>query len=387
MKNNTASRIIIWVLLLFGVATLGLIIYISSALIADMSRKEAASAQLLMRTTNLISGTKDPSLSDIYSLAGDIIAGNDYLPVILVSHDSVFSTRNLSKPDSLLSYAEKLAALEDLRANGDSSIVDLGNEKQTVYYGQSTILGQLGYIRWLQVLCVALFVVVVYMVANHMRHKERNGIWKGLALETAHQLGTPITALGAWQDLLSTGFSDTSLVAKEMGKDIDRLKSVSERFSHIGSSINLIETGLSSDINTVVDYLRSRVSKKVSIEVKTPNGDVSAPHDATLVQWAVENLCKNAADAIEGAGSITITLSSADGFAQIDVADTGRGMDLKTKRQVFDAGFSTKSRGWGIGLALVHRIVCEYHHGKVFVASSQQNVGTVFRILLPNSSK
>ncbi len=378
------SKIFIYLLIVLGVAMLGTILYISSALMADISRKEATSAKLVLRTPQLVSRSEDPSLSDIYSLAGDIISGNDYLPVVLVDQDgNICSTHNLSKPDSLLTYEEKLRALEAFRARGDSSVVDLGDEVQIIYYGQSTLVDQLGYIRWLQVLVVLLFGIVVYLVVARARRQERDSIWKGLALETAHQLGPPIAALSAWRELLETGMADGKMVSAEMTKDIDRLKSVTQRFSKIGSTPVLARDNLLLHLQAVEEYLRPRISRQVAIQVVAPQGDVACPHDVTLVKWAIENITKNAADAIDGKGAITISLTSNERFAIIDIADNGRGMDATTRRHLFDAGYSTKRRGWGIGLALVKRIVCQYHHGRVSVLSTQMGGGTTIRVMLP----
>ncbi len=385
-KNILVSKPAVWLafaLALFAMATL---LYHTTQLIKEIERKERASAAIIVHTTELLGRQRTLSLGEFNTLASEIISSNESLPVILVDeNDSIYNTRNLPQPDSLLSYDEKLSQLENMKS-GDytTTVIDLGDGyEQTLYYGSSLLIKRLVYIRVLQIVIIALFAAMVYMIFARIWRRERDTIWRGLALETAHQLGTPITSLSGWRDLLLTGYDDTQLVANEMTRDIERLSSVAERFSQVGSTPQLQTSPVATDLQMVVEYLQSRLPKGIKINLNTETNDSNAPHNATLIRWAVENICKNAADAISDKGSIRIDVSSDERNVVIDITDTGKGMDATTRRRIFDTGYTTKKRGWGIGLALVKRIMTEYHHGKVFVLVSAPGKGTTFRLLLP----
>ncbi len=327
------------------------------------------------------------SVDTFNSIAMEMIQENEYVPVVVVDEKgAIVNSRNLPKEDSLMTSAEKEELLREIKALGrDSVVVYLGGESnQTMFFGESMLTKRLQYLTVLQVLLIVMFVLLVYLTLTRARRRERDTLWKGLALETAHQLGTPISALGAWRDVLQTGLiTSTEEVATEMTYDIDRLQSVAERFSKIGSTPDMSTTPIDDDLQYVYNYLRSRLSKSVTLGLDIAAPGLPVRHEPTLIRWAVENICKNAADAISGTGSITVRQSADEKNVIVDIIDTGKGMDNQTRKHIFDAGYTTKTRGWGIGLALVKRIITEYHKGKVYVAASKIGEGTTFRIELP----
>lgn len=381
MRQKGKYRALSAVSLTLAMASLVVVMVMSVGLSRGLRDEGKAFADMVRGAQRLVMASDDPAA---LAYAAEVMSGNRYVPIILCDGDSIVSHRNLRPGGSEVSEAEAAEALRHMRASGDSLSVDLGGGgRQTIYYGESRMLRYVVHIRWLQIAAVALFLAVSYAVLTQARRRERDRLWKGLALETAHQLGTPITALRGWRDLLATDFADTRMVADELGKDIARLQSVSERFSHIGSMPSLETTPLNDDLRAVADYMRRRTARGTVVSLDEPDGEVSAPHDPTLLRWAVENLCKNAADAMEGgSGEIRLTLRRAGGDALIEVADTGRGIAPQARRHIFDAGYTTKARGWGIGLALVKRIVSEYHHGRIWVIESRPGAGTRFGILL-----
>lgn len=380
MWQKDKYRALSAVSLTLALASLVVVMVMSVGLSRDLRDEGKAFADMVRGAQTLVMASDDPAA---LAYATEVMSSNRYVPIILCDGGTIVSHRNLKPGGGEVSEEEAAEALRQMRASGDSLSVDLGaGGRQTIYYGESRMLRYVVHIRWLQIAAVALFLAVSYAVLTQARRRERDRLWKGLALETAHQLGTPITALRGWRDLLATGFADTGMVADELGKDIARLQSVSERFSHIGSMPALATTPLNDDLRAVADYMSHRTARGIVVSLDEPDGEVAAPHDPTLLRWAVENLCKNAADAIEGSGAIRITLRRADGGALIEVADTGKGIAPQARRRIFDTGYTTKARGWGIGLALVKRIVCEYHHGRIWVMESRPGAGTRFGILL-----
>lgn len=380
MGQKDLYRTLSAVSLTLALASLVVVMVMSVGLSRDLRDEGKAFADMVRGAQTLVMASDDPAA---LAYAAEVMSSNRYVPIILCDGDSIVSHRNLKPGGADVSEAEAAEALRQMRASGDSLSVDLGaGGRQTIYYGESRMLRYVVHIRWLQIAAVALFLAVSYTVLTQTRRRERDRLWKGLALETAHQLGTPITALCGWRDLLATGFADTRMVADELGKDIARLQSVSERFSHIGSMPAMETTPLNGDLRAVADYMRHRTARGIAVSLDEPDGEIAAPHDPTLLRWAVENLCKNAADAIEGNGEIRLTLRRTGGGALIEVADTGKGIAPQARRHIFDAGYTTKARGWGIGLALVKRIVREYHHGRIWVMESRPGAGTRFGILL-----
>ena len=265
--------------------------------------------------------------------------------------------------------------------NDNNTSMDDANKKAyvDVCYDDSTILKRLAYYPYVQLGVVLIFVVVAIFALLTSKKAEQNKVWVGLSKETAHQLGTPISSLMAWIEILKENYPDDDLIP-EMDKDVKRLQLIADRFSKIGSLPEPVPSSLSDVVDHVIDYMDRRTSSKVLMTKKFPQNDIIVNLNASLFEWVIENLCKNAVDAMEGEGHITIEVLDLPGKAVIEVTDDGKGIRKKDISSVFKPGFTTKKRGWGLGLSLAKRIVEEYHHGRIFVKRSEVGVGTTFRI-------
>ncbi|MCO5236142.1 MAG: HAMP domain-containing histidine kinase [Chitinophagaceae bacterium] len=260
----------------------------------------------------------------------------------------------------------------------------LNGKKDLYYYGSSQLLQEVRYYPLVQLLIVALFTFFVLYGISVRNRSAQNQLWAGMAKETAHQLGTPVTSLEGWVAMLKED-PGTAKVAGELAKDVDRLQLVSDRFSKIGSTPKLEEKDLLVQVENVVDYVRRRSPGKVHFIVNTGNmQSIPVKISAALFDWVIENLLKNALDAMGGKGTVTIDITVASELVQVDVTDTGKGIAATHLNKVFKPGFTTKKRGWGLGLTLSHRIICQYHKGQLFVKSSEPGRGTTFRIILPD---
>ncbi len=273
------------------------------------------------------------------------------------------------------------ATLADMAAHNLPIEIDLGEGgKNYIFYQESMIITQLKYYPYVQLGIIGLFLLIAYSLFSTARRMEQNQVWVGMAKETAHQLGTPLSSLIAWLEY----FKDKGLDAetmREISKDIKRLETITERFSKIGSVPVLNKLSLNSVLKEAVDYMRTRTSKNITIAI-TNTEEIAAPVNAPLFEWVIENLLRNAADAMDGSGSIIITVTDQMQFAYIDITDTGKGIPKSKFKTIFEPGFTTKQRGWGLGLSLCKRIIENYHSGKIFVKSSEPNKGTTFRIVL-----
>ena len=310
------------------------------------------------------------SLTDI-DFVLTIIEGNTTIPVYICDEDgNVLANRNV--PENSVSKPQH-------------GPIELKIDEQTtqyIYWDDSRLLTQLHYVPYAQFALIFIFIVIAVIIMLTAQRSEQNRLWVGLSKETAHQLGTPISSLNAWQQLLSEEYPADQYVP-QIRKDIDRLQMIADRFQKIGSEPELQEADWCKVILDAVSYIRTRVSNKVTIDAESLQGvQRTVMLNGPLMQWVVENLLKNAADAISGAGTITLQIHENEHDLMLDITDSGKGMDSKTQRRIFDAGFTTKERGWGLGLPLAKRIVEQYHGGKLLLKHSQLGVGTTFRIIL-----
>lgn len=329
------------------------------------------------RQIRLLEKERDSLIS---AFSKELINNDGLVPVILVD-----DTRNEILGTNL-PYERVQGDLKSILAQfeqqNDPIVMRFGNNRQlTLYYERSPELMQLQYFPIIQFLIIGLFVLIAYLIFSTFRKAEQNQVWAGMAKETAHQLGTPLSSLLAWTELLDQN-EENKAFTPEMRKDIQRLEKVSDRFSKIGSEAKLDQTDIVFTIEQILNYLSPRLSKQVQITFK-PDMHPAVPHNAPLMEWVLENLIKNAVDAMETKGQINIEISKQHKMAFIDITDTGKGIPSNQVKSVFQPGFSTKKRGWGLGLSLVRRIVKEYHKGDVFVLHSEINKGTTFRISLP----
>ncbi len=367
------------IFLLISVILVGGFLYVSNKLVHDLSIEERNKMEIWADATRAVA-SEDVNMD--MGLILKIIQSNTSIPVIIADESDVIKqTLNIKVPqDNLDKFLEK--KLQDFKKG--SNIIEIyldKNTKQYLYYDDSILLKRLSYYPHVQLGVMILFVLIAYLALMSSKKAEQNKVWVGLSKETAHQLGTPISSLMAWMDLLELNGVDKGLLA-DMGKDIKRLSIIAERFSKIGSKPEMDFVYVNEVLTNATEYMRRRVSNKVKITTHVPEEAVGAMMCLPLVEWVIENLCKNAIDAMDGQGSIDIYLKIDAQKCYIDVKDTGKGISRKHFKTVFNPGYTTKKRGWGLGLTLVKRIVEEYHDGKIYVKESEINKGTTFRIEL-----
>ena len=316
-----------------------------------------------------------------------IIEGNTTIPIIMTdANNKMISSLNIKEPKTKIpEFYEK--EISRLKAQRPAIVVKLGKTTQYIYYDDSLFLKQLLYFPYVQFGVIIIFLLVAFFAFSSTKKAEQNQVWVGLSKETAHQLGTPISSLLAWVDLLKMRHQEDKLIG-EMEKDVNRLRIIAERFSKIGSKPDLLIVSLNETLENAVQYMSNRSSQKVAIQCHFSSDEHIFAHlNVPLFEWVIENLCKNAIDAMDGVGRIDINISKKNDEVIIDVKDTGKGIDKRKFKVVFTPGFTTKKRGWGLGLSLANRIIEEYHGGKIFVKQSELNVGTVFRIILIENVK
>jgi two-component system, sporulation sensor kinase D len=359
---------------------------VSHILTRDLADEERGKMEVwaeAMRTLNRADENTD------INLVLRVINSNNTIPVIVLdSKGCVQAFRNINVPNAK-TYADSLAYAESmgerLLAENRNIRISLDDGVPTDYidvcYSDSLMLRRLASYPYVQLGVVMIFVVIAIFALLTSKRAEQNKVWVGLSKETAHQLGTPISSLMAWTEILKETYPDEALIP-EMDKDVKRLQLIADRFSKIGSLPEPVPASLTEVLNHVIDYMDRRTSKKVAMVRDFPNTDVVVKINAALFEWVIENLCKNAVDAMEGVGQITLTFREEAARVAIEVTDTGKGIRKKDIRNVFRPGFTTKKRGWGLGLSLAKRIVEEYHHGRIFVKKSEVGVGTTFRIEL-----
>ncbi len=367
--------------ILIAVASL----FISQYLVRDLSIEERHKMEVwaeAMRSFSMADETTD------LNLVLKVIDENNTIPVIVLDrHDQATTFRNIrlegdDYADSLR-YATKLG--KGMKRAGRAIKIYLDEEGKgdfiNVCYDDSVMIKRLSSWPYIQLGIVMVFVVIAIFALLTSKRAEQNKVWVGLSKETAHQLGTPISSLMAWTEILKESYPDDELLP-ELDKDVKRLQLIADRFSKIGSLPELSPSSLTEVMTHVVDYMNRRTSAKVQMLTDFPAEDVIVCINASLFEWVVENLCKNAVDAMEGKGTITLHVEQDDAKAVVEVTDTGKGIRKKDIRHVFTPGFTTKKRGWGLGLSLAKRIVEEYHRGRIFVKNSEVGKGTTFRIEL-----
>lgn len=317
-----------------------------------------------------------------------IMAGQTEIPVIETNEkDSITNYHNLDTLKVVRNPEYLQKSLREFKKGNYPIVTYLNNSDSTFnryYYGDSLLLKQVKYYPLVQLFIVTLFILVTLLALASRHRSAQNQLWAGMAKETAHQLGTPLSALEGWLEMMKENPADQNML-REMEKDLARLKLVSDRFSKIGSTPVLEEHDLIQTVHQVVDYVKKRAPSKVQFIIDE-GGQKNIPVliSPPLFEWVVENILKNALDAMEGKGNISVQLKANSSQAIIDISDTGKGISAVNLRKVFNAGFTTKKRGWGLGLTLSRRIIEQYHKGELFVRQSEQGKGTTFRIILKN---
>ncbi len=355
----------------------------TNRLAQSLSKEEQKKIELWAEATRQFVLADESANIDFYL---QIIEENTTIPVIVVDeNDKKLHSRNVVEPKNNIEefYAHKI---NELKLEHEAIVVDLGDIKQYIYYDDSLLLKQLYYFPFIQFGVIVIFLLISFLAFSSTKNAEQNRVWVGLSKETAHQLGTPISSLLAWVEMLKLRYADDTLLV-EMSKDVSRLQIIAERFSKIGSSPDLQLVSLNDTLANAVQYMSNRSSQKVLIQTHFPNDfAVFVNMNVPLFEWVIENLCKNAIDAMDGMGRIDLFVAVTERFVQIDVQDTGKGIERAKFKTVFLPGFTTKKRGWGLGLSLAKRIIESYHNGKIFVKQSEINKGTTFRIELKLNS-
>ena len=366
-------------LIILAATIVGISIIFTNHLAGSIAKEEHRKMEIWAEATRHL-------LNDEYSdFIFNIIEQNENIPVIIVDdRDHYISARNFREPKTNVSqyYEKQIKRLKN--TNPPIEIVLDEKNRQYIYYDNSNLLKMLEYFPYLQLSLIALFLLLVIWAISTDKRAEQDKLWAGLSKETAHQLGTPISSLMAWNEILKTKLSNDDMIVSEIDKDVERLKIITERFSKIGSIPELSAQDISQITSQSVEYMLNRTSKKITYSVD----DLSTHHTCLisipLFEWVIENLCKNAIDAMEGKeGNIDFELFNLEDSLIIEITDSGRGIERNKFKSIFEPGYTTKQRGWGLGLSLAKRIIEEYHHGKIFVKSSELGLGTTFRIELP----
>lgn len=354
-------------------------VVVSDLLIKDLAREERQKMEVWSEATRVMT-SENPSLN--MQLILKIIQGNTSIPVILCTdQDEVVSYNNIEIPekDSELFLRKKV---KELKSKNPPIAIDMEDGSfQYLYYDDSIILKRLLIYPYAQLSVVFVFILLAFLALASTKRAEQNKVWVGLSKETAHQLGTPISSLIAWVEYLRTKEIDAFLL-NEMDKDVKRLQTIAERFSKIGSDPDPVPTDLVESIQTALSYMSTRISSKVAIHADLPSHPIWVSMNDSLFAWVIENLTKNAVDAMEGHGDIYLRIEERDAFVRIDISDTGKGIPKSKFKTVFNPGYTTKRRGWGLGLSLVKRIIESLQGGKIYVKSSELGKGTTFRIEL-----
>lgn len=355
---------------------------ISHFLVRDLKHEEQRKMEIWAEAMRSLNSADE--YTDL-TLVLTVLNSNSTIPVVVLDREGeVQDYRNIPLREG--SAEEQMRAVK----RKAQSMVDAGRvirvylsstDYMEICYADSLLLRRLAWWPYVQLGLVFVFVVVAIFALLSSKRAEQNKVWVGLSKETAHQLGTPISSLMAWQEMLRETYPDDELLP-EMGKDVERLQRIAERFSKIGSLPELRPESLNEVLSAVTQYISRRASNRVRLTCAVPQQPLIVPMCSSLFEWVVENLCKNAIDAMDGQGSITLTASTEGALAVVEVADTGKGIPKNKFRTVFTPGFTTKKRGWGLGLSLAKRIVEEYHHGRIYVKNSEVGRGTTFRIEL-----
>ncbi len=393
LRNIYDSRRI-WkmVLLAVSLVLVGVFIYISTRLVKDLAIQERERMEIWADATRELTTSTDTDVDFLFR----IIRGNRNIPVLLVDDDgNIVEQRNFKLPEpadtakmldeySQVNKEYLTKRLQKLRNSSNKIDIEIDKDMhQTLYYEDSDVLRRLAYYPYIQLAVMLLFLGVAYFALISVKRAEQNRVWVGLSKETAHQLGTPISSLMAWTQMLESMGVDKEIIT-DMNTDVHRLSVIADRFSKIGSMPDKELTFINEAVETSLAYMRTRIPKRVNLTVHTDDDkNCGVMLCQSLFEWVMENLTKNAVDAMEGEGSIDIVVTSDDRHAHLYIKDTGKGIARKNFKNVFNPGFTTKKRGWGLGLTLVKRIIEEYHGGKIYVKDSEVGKGTTFAIEIP----
>jgi signal transduction histidine kinase len=372
-------------------------LFVTNTLVKELKTEERKKIELWAQATkHLVSLTGEGD----YSLAIKVISENNNIPVILVDAcDSILENRNFqnfTKSDSffinlglitpqIIDNKFLRSELNEIKESGDEPIeINIIGDKQWIYYTDSALLYRLRYYPIYQLGFIGLFMFIAYFMFSASRRSEQNKVWAGMAKETAHQIGTPLSSLMAWTELLKEK-EGTEQMVTEMEKDIKRLETITERFSKIGSKSELQKRDIVSLVSQSIEYLKARMPVNTEFDIQVPGKEIIIPLNSVLFEWVIENLVTNAVDAMKGKGKISVSITEEENKIVINISDTGDGIDRSIIKNIFKPGVTSKKRGWGLGLSLSKRIIEEYHKGSIFVMKSEKGKGTTFTIRLPKN--
>lgn len=381
IKNDTTSKARLLFFIVAAVLTVASTLF-SNRLAKDLASEEQKKIELWAEAVRLFVAENDETVTMDYTLILSVIEGNTNIPVILMDEqNNVLEHNNLDiDTGDSIAFSKRVQKIINKQQLIEIRITD--EITQYVYYDDSGLLRKLTYFPFIQLSVMFIFLLVTVYALNTSKRAEQDKVWVGLSKETAHQLGTPISSLMAWVDLLKLKDVDPDLL-KEIAKDTERLSTIAERFSKIGSKSSLAAEPLEPALNNAVRYIQNRSSKRIRFQTDIQEAMPTVHLNIPLFEWVIENLCKNAIDAMDADGLISISAQLEGKHAIIDVRDTGKGIPKKQFKTVFKPGYTTKARGWGLGLSLVKRIIESNHNGKIYVKNSELGKGTTFRILLP----
>ncbi|MCF8379861.1 MAG: HAMP domain-containing histidine kinase [Bacteroidales bacterium] len=370
----------LYLLLVAFTIGVGSLLY-TNRLVKDLAYQEKETIKLWAEATKVLinSGSNNVDLS--FPLK--VIQNNTKIPVILTDTEGqIITWRNLDSTKAVNNPNYLLNQLKVLREENDSLYIDLGNgDGNVIFYGDSIVLKRLLYFPFIQLGVIILFILVSYFAFSSSRKAEQNKVWVGLSKETAHQLGTPTSSLNGWVEILKQGLQDENTI-RELSKDVKRLEKITERFSKIGSRPVLERLDINQVLRNSVEYLTTRSSEKIIYKLNLPPGELIIPLNEALFEWVIENVCKNAIDAVGGKGEISIDLYDNTQILYVDIKDKGKGVPKAKFKTIFKPGYTTKKTGWGLGLSLSKRIIEYYHEGKIFVLNSDPGSGTTIRIVM-----
>lgn len=385
-QNNSLKIIVALNLLLVGTASL---LY-TNRLINKLEEREAHYVILYAKTIAYLVDPSHFDSGDLTFVTSEILEANRTVPAIYVDPNGQISKPlNIDFPENLTDEGKQQFLrdkTQEMKKRHPPIVVEIGNgERGLVYYDNSTLLRQLTYFPWVLLAILGALGVLAYLAFSSSRRAEQNRVWVGLAKETAHQLGTPMSSLMAWVEFMRSDPAQyDESITDEIAKDVSRLETITARFSSIGSIPTLKEENITTVVEQFTDYLSKRISTKVKMSLASQiPANQTVKINKLLFEWVIENICKNAVDAMKGVGELRLSMQAlTNQEIAIDITDTGKGIPKASMQKVFTPGFSTKKRGWGLGLTLAKRIVEEYHSGKLFVKSSELGKGTTFRIIL-----
>lgn len=384
MKNRPfLARISNWFVFTILTVIVVALIVSSNILINNLRNKEAERIKVFATAIKIMQGNQQTS-SETQELIFAILKENDQIPAILTDENRnplIFEGSSRNIPQEILDDPEKLKKLiVKMESSYEPFEIEITKgDKQLFFFDNSKLLSDLRYYPYFLGLFIIAYLAFIFWFLRTIKKTDEGYLWAGLAKETAHQIGTPLSSMIGWMEIMKLETPDSDGV-KEIEKDIERLRTISERFSKIGSVPELNDMNLNSTIKENYDYLRTRISKKVDFSLNLPNYPVLVPHNKILISWVIENLVKNAVDAMKGEGKLQIWMIGKNKNILIEVKDTGSGMTNNQARNAFKPGYSTKKRGWGLGLSLAKRVVQEYHNGDIKISQTEVGRGTTFRI-------